>query len=234
MLTYQCLAHNPARPLYSMGMKTKTDSIDLDPVIERFRARINHFGPHHYGVLWSDAEQQLQRFSTLFEVVSDLPKDAPLQLADFGCGYGAMFLWLKDQLESSPFYYTGYDLVAEMIETCHQTINDEHARFIHSAEMLEDADYVFVSGTFTLKCQVETRQWEGFVEKSLLQLWHKSSKGLAFNFLNDQRKEKDPELYYANAEHYEAFCQKNMSSLTRLRVNQKLNEFTLLVERESG
>ncbi len=205
--------------------------IDLTPVIERFQARVKHFGAHHYGVLWSNAEQQIRRFQLLAQVVTDSDLDGGLRIADFGCGYGAMYLWLKDESMMKNSSYIGYDITPEMIQVCKETILDKEAHFIHSDEILHAADYVFVSGTFTLKCDMEVDAWENFILSSLKQLWRKSKKGLAFNFLSDQQAVHDPELYYASAEKIREFCKVEMSESTRVVTDTSMQEFTVLVNR---
>ncbi len=207
---------------------------NLKPMISRFRQRINHFGAQPYGVLWGNGDLQLLRFDCLLSILNEKDKEGGLNIADFGCGYGALFTFIQDADWMADSVYTGYDITPEMVDTASNSIEDQRARFVHGGEVSEPADFVLVSGTFSLKCANEYDDWGRFVQQSLLQLWTKSRRGLAFNLLSDSQPEKDPELYYANAADYRKFCLREMSQDLRLIEDPAIHEFTLLVRRETG
>ncbi len=204
---------------------------NLDPIVERFKTRIKHFGAQPSAVLWSDGNLQILRFQALIELIDNENTNIKLSLVDFGCGYGAFFTFLKKHGLMINRKYTGYDITKEMILNCLENIHDKSAEFIHDNKLQKPADYVFVSGTFGLRCSTEHATWEAMVKSNLLHLWNNSSKGLAFNLLSDSHSVKDPELYYANAKDYLEFCTGKMSHNIKYIDGPVFNEFTILVRR---
>ncbi len=126
-------------------MKNYEKKLDMNTIVKRFQERINHFGAHHYGVLWSNAEQQVRRFELLLKIVPENEYSGGLEFADFGCGYGAMYSFLQDQPAMKNSVYTGYDITEGMIDACNSQISKPDAKFIHADKMSYPVDYTFVS-----------------------------------------------------------------------------------------
>jgi SAM-dependent methyltransferase len=115
---------------------------DLDGALAAMRQRyegwLAEYGPASpRSVAWVDPELQVLRFELLAQVMEG---DAPVAVADFGCGTGALFAHLAAR-ESPPLgAYTGYDAVPAMVETARELHPDPRARFEVGTEVGEDVD----------------------------------------------------------------------------------------------
>ena len=71
------------------------DSIIKDAT-NYYTKKLNRFGPTFQGVDWNSKESQELRFDQLLKVI-DKPDDN-LSIIDYGCGYGALYLFMKNKL----------------------------------------------------------------------------------------------------------------------------------------
>ena len=204
----------------------------LAPIAALYTLRLRECGSSARGVYWKNEGGQRLRFEVLLGVL-DLKDDVGgITINDLGCGYGAFFDYLVDLPVMQGSQYIGYDICEEMVREAKARIQDARAQFTQSLMATQVADYSFVSGTYNMKLDQHDREWSGYVEENLKQLWSKTRKGLAFNMLDARtknRKEKD--LYYADWQVYRDFCQKDLSPHVEVLRNYPLDEWTIFVHR---
>ena len=200
----------------------------LKDISKVFSHRIRTFGDVPAGVLWKNSESQKLRFEVLAGILDDLPPSAPVTINDFGCGYGAMYDFLRDLPSMAKITYSGYDISKEMVNTASQRNNDRRATFIEASKIDTPADFTFVSGTFNLNLDVDDGPWNTYVKSTLKQLWVMSDKGLAFNMLDKNHPDQEIGLFYANAEEYIDFC-RTLSPDVTIIDNYPLDEWTIFI-----
>ena len=210
--------------------RKSTNSAFLKDISKIFNHRVRTFGGTPAGVLWKNSEGQLLRFKVLAGILDDLPSSALVTINDFGCGYGAMYGFLRDLPSIAEITYSGYDISEKMIDTAWQLNNDRRVTFSKASKIDTPADFTFVSGTFNLKLDVDDDPWNTYVKSTLNQLWLMSDKGLAFNMLDKNRSDQEMGLYYANAEEYMNFCTTLSPKITFID-NYKLDEWTIFIRR---
>lgn len=199
----------------------------LKPLAGIFDRRIAEWGATARGVYWRNEQGQRLRFEVLARI---LDRDhAPFTVNDLGCGYGAFFDFLAPQFEDRLARFTGYDIAPLMIAEAKARIKDPRAQFVRSAVATEDADYSFASGTFNMCLKTKPADWAAYVEDSLVQLFGKTRKVMAFNMLNGTGIARG-DLYYADAAHFVLFCQK-LGKKVQLAVDYPLLEWTIFVHR---
>ena len=71
------------------------------------------------GVHWRDYESQIARFDELVKIIEP---NIGLSLTDWGCGYGALYDYLKDKPWMESAQYTGLDINEKMILACRRRI----------------------------------------------------------------------------------------------------------------
>lgn len=204
----------------------------LAPVAQVYAIRLRECGPSARGVFWRHAEGQRLRFEVLSGVFEPDDEAGGIVVNDLGAGYGALFDFLATRPEMRASRYFGYDICIDMVLEARKRVRDPRATFVESLVATECADYSFVSGTFNMKLDEHDRDWTEYVEDSLVDLWSKTRRGLAFNMLcarTKQRKEKD--LYYADWREYAAFCREVLSPNVTLVQDYPLAEFTIYVHR---
>ena len=203
----------------------------LMPVVLAYERRLRRYGDTPRGVFWKDGNWQRLRYDILVRVFDDLALAGGLTIHDFGCGYGAFFDYIADHPAMRASRYIGIDMCAGMIEAAQKRINDPRASFSRHLWATFDADYTFVSGTFNMNLDVDETDWDEYIRASLLRLWQKTRRGLAFNLLAASSAEKHDGLYYVAPEGYLEFARTQIDANAELILEPPLPDFTILARR---
>ena len=212
--------------------------MDVETAIAATRRRYEDWLDEHgaessRAVAWNDPTLQSLRFDLLAQVMEG---DEPVTVADFGCGTGALAAHLAARAEPPALAaYTGYDLVPAMIEAARERHSDPRMRFEVGTEVREEADYVLVSGTFTLRAEVADAEWEAHVRDRLEGLWARSRRGLGFNLMTRGIEVAESTVYTGDPEAWAAWCSRALpGARVALRYGPPLPDFTVLVRRASA
>jgi SAM-dependent methyltransferase len=202
----------------------------LDAVSDYYSDKLAEHGPTAKGVDWNDTVSQELRFRQLLRVCE---VDEPFTLVDYGCGYGALALFLAER--GDRFGYTGYDISTSMVDEARRLLaGKEHCRFVTSDDELEQADYAVASGIFNVRLAAADDRWEAHVHATIKRLDELSRRGFSFNMLTSY---SDPErmrgdLYYADPSLVFDFCKRHVSRWVALLHDYGLWEFTVLVRKD--
>jgi len=203
----------------------------LTPVVKAYERRLRQFGAEARGVFWKDEDLQRQRYDILSAIFDDIDQAGGLTIHDFGCGYGALFDYLKDMPVMKASGYIGTDMSVDMITQAKRRISDPRTSFIRHLMAVDVADYTFASGTYNMHVGQNEEDWETYVKASLKQLWSKTRKGLAFNMLRDDADERYDGLYYINGRDLFDFCTRELSPNVILQNDSPLPDWTFFVRR---
>jgi SAM-dependent methyltransferase len=211
------------------------EALDLDAAFaamrERYEGWLAEHGPaSSQAVGWQDPAMQALRFDLLAQVMEG---DAPVAVADFGCGTGALFAHLTARDAPPPLgTYAGYDVVPAMVEAARTQHPDPRARFEVGTAVREEVDYVLASGALTLRPGIEDDDWEEHVRGVLGGLWERSRGGLAFNLLTRGAKPPEASVYAGDPETWARWCSSALpDARVALRYGPPLRDFTVLVRR---
>lgn len=203
----------------------------LDDIAQYYSAKIKTHGDTPQGVDWNGNDSQQLRFAQLSKIIQ---KSTGFSLADLGCGYGALYSYLK--MTYKDFVYQGYDISNAMIEHAlnrySQTIN---ANFVLADKLNRQVDYSVASGLFNVRQQHSEQQWFEYIIQTLDNLNQHSQKGFAFNCLtiySDLPKMRS-NLYYADPCRLFDHCKRNYTKNIALLHDYDLYEFTLLVRKSN-
>jgi len=205
----------------------------LAPIALVYTQRLRDWGPSPRGVFWRDAAGQQLRFEVLAGVLGDDAHVGGAAVNDLGCGYGALHGFLEGLKPAGPFVYHGYDISEDMLILARQRIKDPAATFEISPIALSTADYSIASGTFNMKMAAQPAEWDEYIRASLVHLWSRSTKGMAFNMLDHKNPHQESGLYYADPAAYLEFCRREISPDARLVDDYPLKEWSILMRRES-
>lgn len=203
----------------------------LDGIRDLYEGNLAEHGTSSKSVGWRDEASQVLRFERLARVVDRAGSDS-FTVNDWGCGYGAMFGFLDREFGGRMSLYTGYDISEEMLAAARQQCGPARTRFVPGAEISEEADYTFVSGTFNVKLDATDAAWDAYIRRHLETMFAKSRRGLAFNLLSSYVDWRAERLYYANPGVYFDFCKANLSRFVTLHHDYGLFEWTIAVTRE--
>jgi SAM-dependent methyltransferase len=203
--------------------------IRLKRVYDYFQDKLDKFGATPSGVDYNSEVAQTIRFKELVKLID---VNGHFSVIDFGCGYGAMFDFLKAR--SLSFDYYGLDMIAGMVEQG-LALHKHHQNFHCTTDEtdLPVADYVFAGSIFNNKLETQNDDWRPHVLSTLNTLNRLSSKGFAFNMLtaysDPDRMRSD--LYYGDPLFYFDYCKNNFSRDVALLHDYGLYDFTILVRK---
>jgi SAM-dependent methyltransferase len=204
----------------------------LTAIRDLYTSNLAAHGATSKSVGWRDEASQLLRFDRLSQVIEPAARRDGFTAADWGCGYGAMYHYLDRTAGGALRAYTGYDISEPMLETARRAITAPRARFVLAAEVEQDADYAFVSGTFNVRMKATREEWDAYIRQQLQALWARSRRGLAFNLLTSYVDWEQPDLFYADPREFFDFCRRHLSRYVTLLHDYPLYEWTMIVRRE--
>ncbi len=199
----------------------------LAQVAAVFDHTLTQHGPGARGMCWTDAAGQQERFRQLLTLIPD--KAQAVSINDLGCGSGALFPLLVQQLGDRLGRYVGYDIVDAMLTAARVANPDPRADFLFGSAPLMRADYGLVSGTYNLKLEADRVVWEDWLARSITELGRMSRKGFAFNMLAPEAPGSD-DLYRSRPQPWlELVKARFPGAQAELRRGYGLPEWTLLV-----
>jgi SAM-dependent methyltransferase len=202
----------------------------LDPVEHYYSGKVGEHGPTPQGADWRDESTQRLRFAQLLSVCEG---KGPFRLNDYGCGYGALAGYLRQ--EGYRASYHGYDISEPMLAAARAAHDDlDDVSFTGSEAELEPADYTVASGIFNVKLDAEEERWRDYVLRTLDRLSELSTQGFAFNMLTSYSDPElmRPDLYYPDPGFVFDHCKRRYSRHVALLHDYGLWEFTVRVRHE--
>lgn len=205
---------------------------DLSSIAQLYSENLKTFGASPKSVGWRDDETHLLRFEKLaYLIQADLSagRDPNYTVADLGCGYGAMYDYLKNHISGNMVHFTGYDISPEMLEAAKAAYTQGDADFLPNARLIQPVDYAFVSGIFNVRFEETEERWEAYVKEVLNNLNEHTTRGFAFNVLTSYVDYREGHLYYADPLRYFDYCKQNFSKKVTLLHDYPLYEWTMVV-----
>lgn len=194
-----------------------------------YTAKVARHGATPAGVDWNSAASQQLRFRQLLRVC---PEMQPFSLLDYGCGYGALYGWLREQGIACD--YQGFDLSPRMIAAARELYReDKTCRFFHDESQRTPADVCVASGIFNVKQDCPVEEWEAYVRRTIDCLARLGKRGFAFNLLtsySDADKMR-PDLFYGDPCVLFDYCKRRHGRNVALLHDYDLYEFTILVRK---
>jgi SAM-dependent methyltransferase len=213
-------------------MENKLMSIDsiLGNVENYYNDKLKTHGATPKGVDWNSTETQFMRFKQLMQIC-DL--NQPFTLMDYGCGYGALLGYLKEEKISCS--YLGFDISELMVNKARELYKGvEDCSFVSCEMDLPAADYVVASGLFNVKMQTRPDAWKEYMHHIVNKMDALSERGFAFNALTSYSDEdrKRPDLYYSDPLFWFDYSKRHFSRYVSVLHDYPLYEFTILVRKK--
>ena len=143
-----------------------------------YHAHIARYGIDARGVAWDSARTQRRRFAVLAAQLGDLREST---LVDAGCGFGDLYLYLKER-GKLPKRYIGIDLVPQMVEAARQRTGCRILQRDILRQSLPVADWYVASGSMNLLGRTETAIF-------IRRCYEHTRKGFVFNLLEGRERE---------------------------------------------
>lgn len=206
-------------------MTKPTGPAALEKVEALYTGNVAEKGPGPNSVGWRDEESQRLRFGKLAAIV-DSTTD-PLSYNDLGCGYAAMFPFLRDEMPAPLETYRGYDISRDMLSAARQFAADDRVQLVEAPALDRSADYSFVSGTFNVRFDAGDEEWLQYILKTIGNLAGHSRRGFAFNLLTSYVDWREPHLFYGDPSFFVDHCVRNISRRVVLLHDYPLYEWTI-------
>jgi SAM-dependent methyltransferase len=155
-------------------------------------------------------------------------RPGPFSINDYGCGYGALCLWLAEQ--GRDVDYRGFDLSAPMLEHARAAL-PSGVTLVDREDGLAPADYTVASGIFNVRLEAGEAEWADYTFDTIRRMAALSTRGLAFNLLTSysDADRMEQRLYYGDPARYFDFCKRELSRHVALLHDYGLYEFTIVV-----
>lgn len=205
---------------------------DLTAIADLYTQNLKDFGPSPNSVGWRDAQTHTLRFEKLCYVIKAALHqggDTPYTVADLGCGYGAMYTYLKENPRGQMTRFTGLDISAEMLTAAQSLYPNPDVEFLSGNRLTAPCDFAFASGIFNVRFETPEAEWTDYVHEVLDNLNQYSTRGFAFNVLTSYVDYRENHLYYANPNEYFDYCKTRFSKKVTLLHDYPLYEWTLAV-----
>ncbi len=158
-----------------------------------YQKQYDRYGVSAEGVAWDSSRTQRRRFAALVSMIGDVGQAS---LVDAGCGFGDLYLYLREQ-GASPKSYTGIDLCAPMVAEAKRRTECTILQRDVLRQALPVADWYVASGSMNLLSRMETRL---FIQRC----FEKSRKGFVFNLL--EGREREGEFSYWHPHEIREMC----------------------------
>ena len=201
----------------------------IKSVEEYYSEKITMYGNVPQGVDWNGRDSQFLRFKQLSKV---LIKKSDFSILDYGCGFGSLIEYLKEE-NHKRFNYSGFDVSDAMLKAAREKFKSENINFINNLDLLKNVDYTIASGIFNVKLSNKDSDWIKYIKTILNRIDSISNKGFSFNLLttySDEEYKKDY-LFYADPTYYFEYCKKCFSKNVALLHDYNLYEFTIIVRK---
>jgi len=197
-----------------------------------FNEKIETYGAEPRGVDYNGPDAQIVRFEQLIKLID---VSMPFSILDFGCGYGALFDFLKSR-DDLAFEYFGFDMLEKMIEAARDAhANFKNAHFTAELRTLVPCDYLVAGAIFNNKFQASEEEWISHIFDVLRQMNTLCTKGFSFNMLTKysdaERMAQRPDLFFGDPRVFFDFCKRNVSRRVALLEDYGLYDFTILVRK---
>jgi len=185
-------------------------------------------GASYKGVDWNSKKSQILRYEILSKVINN---KSFFSILDYGCGYGAIIDYLNNNYDN--YSFSGYDISSEMINKAQKVFKGSNICWLTEINKNMKFNYVLSSGLFNVKLNYDNDKWYKYILKTLDKINEHSIDGFSFNMLTNKcdSEYKRNDLYYADQEQIQLFCERNYSENIMVLDNYGLYEFTILVKK---
>lgn len=147
--------------------------------VKFYENTIKRYGKSAKGVAWIDEVRQKKRFCALLKPIKNI-KD--VTLVDAGCGFGDLYLYMKEQ-NLLPKKYIGIDALDIMVKEAKNRTKQTILKCDFLSGPLPEANWYVISGSLNLLTRFETLL-------AIKRCFDAADKGVVFNLLKGKDKSK--------------------------------------------
>jgi SAM-dependent methyltransferase len=197
----------------------------LAPIVRDYEEILAAHGATPPGVGMHDERDHRLRFEKLTTLIEDGNGGT---IADLGCGYGALYSYLREA-GIRVDRYIGYDISGAMLAEARRRVPE--GEFVLASAIDRDVDFAFAGGIFNVRMQIDDAEWLRHVDATLDNMNEFAKRGFAFDLLSIYVDYRNPLLYYGDPCRFFDRCKRRYSRKVALLHDYPLYEWTILVRK---
>ncbi|MBN8828228.1 MAG: methyltransferase domain-containing protein [Sphingobacteriia bacterium] len=206
---------------------------DYHQLVEHYEKCFKQHGASHKGVDWPNEHDAFKRLRIMLEIVK-FHGNQKVKLLDLGCGYGALFSYLKSHNLLEKIDYHGVDLSNEMISYAQSNFepqNFEVKDVISNPFNDNQFDFVIMNGVFTEKLSMTQIEMQEFFITLIKEASKISKFGFAFNVMSKHVDYEKDHLFHISYDEIASILKKELNIVNNysFRADYGLYEFTSYV-----
>ncbi len=196
-----------------------------------YTKRFKQKGAAAEGVFWASRLSQTARFDHLLAQINAREKGARIQLADIGCGYGALWNFIQNTERFQHFGYRGYDINSAMISYCKQHFADGERRFQLGRQPADKPDYAVFVGTFNLCHCDDYSLWQDYILRQMALSWKQVNKGMAINVTSLPQAKIHNDIFYIQPEKFKSLLERHFGRTYASPTRYVDNDATFIIQK---
>ena len=146
-----------------------------------FSARLSHkygkqyakYGAIPKGSFWASKYRQELRFQIILDEINRVSGSVVKNVADVGCGYGALATYIQSKHDFKNYRYQGYDICSDLIKACKARLAYQNVQFFLGEYPSIKVSFTVMSGTYNLTVTQDLGTWESYLFNCLKNCWNK-------------------------------------------------------------
>lgn len=146
-------------------------------------------------MFWNSYFNQTKRFEELIDfliVIEGTLKN--ISISDVGCGYGALYKYLKKSNRYENIVYSGIDINKKFIDDCKKLY--KNINFKVGSSPHEKVNYCLMSGTYNLTKVKDVKVWEQYIIDNILDCLYKVDCGIILNLQYSKKTTIENNIFY--------------------------------------
>jgi len=214
-----------------MGKNTKSEKPAYRLIAEHYESCLETHGDNNLGVGWPRMNDVQLRHRVMLEVIRS---KGPVELLDFGCGLSHLWEYICEAGLKN-IRYSGVDISEKFIQKSAEKFPDNSyfcLDVLKEPEKLPTTDYIVANGVFTQKCNLSYDEMWHFFSETIVTLFQKSKKGIAFNVMSKQVDWEKDGAFHVSFNDLSELLTKRLSRYFHFRHDYGLYEYTTYVYKE--
>lgn len=200
-------------------------------IVNHYENCFEKFGATPRGVDWPNQADQERRFQVMLEITKNhLITNSSATLLDLGCGYGALYDFMRQRNLLECFHYSGIDLSEKMIESAEENypgVSFEERDILTSKLQPSQFDFVLMNGVLTERTSLSQAAMFDFAKNIIAEAFAACKVGLAFNVMSEHVDWKRDDLFHVPFDELAAFLKEKCSRHFVFRSDYGLYEYTV-------
>ncbi len=182
--------------------KRLSQSLYERSISSAYTQRFKRKGASAEGVFWASEITQIARFEHALIRLGTIFGNNSYQLADIGCGYGALYAFMRATPRYHSVDYFGVDINASLIAHCQRQFSADAHRFRRGRCPQQMVDASLFIGTFNLCHTDDYSLWEDYICTQIALSWQQTKTAMVVNMTSLKQPQIRNNIFYAEPERF--------------------------------